>query len=83
MYSIVFSYIINEQKYAIWHDTLTSYHTELHVSVRVNYRQALLFIVISKQRHIWKWNYPASEMLLYLDYLLTYLLHGAESILRS
>jgi len=32
MYSVAFSYIINERKYAVQHNTLMSYHVELHVS---------------------------------------------------
>jgi hypothetical protein len=41
--SIELSDISNRRKYGVQHNTVISYHTGLHVSVRTNYHQALLF----------------------------------------
>ena len=69
----VFSYAINKRQYAAQHHT-TSLHKALHVSVRMNYNQALLLTTIYLLTYL-LFTYLLISLLTYLlTYLLIYLL---------
>ena len=50
-------FLHHKRKCAVQHTTWISHHTLLHVSVRMNHNQGLLFTTVWKHRYIWAWNY--------------------------